>query len=271
MTFAPLFVLLMLAMPMGPLLAWKRGDLYGVAQRLMAAGAIGIFGIATTFAIMGAKPVLAPFGIGLALFVMIGAVTDIAERSGLRKVPLAVARRRAFGLPRSAWGTALAHFGLGLTLLGIVGEASWNSERIVSLKPTQSATIAGYELTFDGLVPRTGSNFREVIARFTVRQGGATIAVLEPSKRTFATRSMTTTEAALLTHGVSQLYVSLGDGNADGSIAARIYYKPLVLLIWLGAVVMVLGGGLSLSDRRLRVGAPRRKSKRAALAPQPAE
>src|SRR5690606_25700054 len=64
MTFAPLFVLLMLAMPLGPLLAWKRGDLYGVAQRLMAAGAIAVVGIAATFAAMGAKPVLAPFGIG---------------------------------------------------------------------------------------------------------------------------------------------------------------------------------------------------------------
>jgi len=271
LTFAPLFVLLMLVMPAGPLLAWKRGDFYGVAQRLMAAGALALLGIAVTFAAMGATPVLAPFGVGLAVFVMIGAVTDIAERSGLRKVPLSVARRRAFGLPRSAWGTALAHFGLGLTLLGIVGEASWNSERIVSLKPSQSTTIAGYELTFDGMVPRTGGNFREVIARFTVRQGGTTIAVLEPSKRTFAARAMTTTEAALLRRGVSQLYVSLGDSHADGSMTARIYYKPLVLLIWLGAVVMVLGGALSLSDRRLRVGAPRRKSKRAALAPQPAE
>ena len=274
LTFAPLFVLLMLVMPMGPLLAWKRGDIYGVAQRLMAAGGLALIAMAAAFAAMGAKPVLAPFGVALAVFVMIGALTDIAERSGLRKVGLSVARRRAFGLPRSAWGTALAHFGLGLTLLGIVGEASWNSERVVSLKPAQSTSLAGYELTFDALVPRTGGNFREAVARFTVRQGGATVGVLEPSKRTFAARGMTTTEAALMRHGVSQLYVSLGDSGADGSITARIYYKPLVLLIWLGAMVMVMGGALSLSDRRLRVGAPRRKSRSkrvATAAPQPAE
>ena len=72
---------------------------------------------------------------------------------------------------------------------------------------------------------------------------------------------MTTTEAALMTRGVSQLYLSLGDTNADGSIAVRLYYKPMVLLIWLGAVVMMLGGGLSLSDRRLRIGAPKPATK----------
>jgi len=68
---------------------------------------------------------------------------------------------------------------------------------------------------------------------------------------------MVTTEAALLTRGASQLYVSLGDTTNDGGVTARIYYKPLVLLIWFGPVLMAFGGLLSLSDRRLRVGAPR--------------
>jgi len=214
--------------------------------------------------------VLAPFGVGLALFVMAGALTDIVERAALRSVGPAIAARRALGLPRSAWGTAFAHFGLGVTLLGVVCETTWNSERIVAMKPGEATSVAGYELTFDGLLPRTGPNFREVVARFTVRQGGTPVAVLEPSKRTFSARTMTTTEAALLTRGASQLYVSLGDSNPDGSLAARIYYKPLVLLIWLGAVVMVLGGALSLSDRRLRIGAPKR-ARAVPAAPLPAE
>jgi cytochrome c-type biogenesis protein CcmF len=89
---------------------------------------------------------------------------------------------------------------------------------------------------------------------------------MTPSKRTFDSRSTTTTEAALMTRGLSQLYVSLGEVNSDGSVALRIYHKPLVLLIWLGAVVMALGGALSLSDRRLRVGAPK-PAARSTLAP----
>jgi len=269
MTFGPLMVPLLIAVPFGPMLAWKRGDILGVAQRLATAFAVGVIGIAATFAAEGAKPVLAPFGVGLALFVMAGALTDLVERTGLFRVPFATVLRRAGGLPRSAWGTALAHFGLGVTLLGIIGETGWSAEKIVTMKPGDVVTLRHYDLAFDGLVPREGPNYRELTAKFTVRRGSDVIGVLEPSKRSFATRQMTTTEAALLTRGVSQLYLSLGDQNPDGSIAIRLYHKPLVLLIWLGALVMVAGGGLSLSDRRLRVGAPKPAKARVAL--QPAE
>ncbi|MFZ0066528.1 MAG: heme lyase CcmF/NrfE family subunit [Pseudolabrys sp.] len=263
LTFAPLFIPLLLAMPFGPLMAWKRGDIFGAAQRLMAAFGIAFVVIVLTFAVGDRSSILAPFGIGLAAFVMIGAVVDIAERIGLFRVSLSVVRQRAAGLPRSAWGTALAHTGIAVTLLGIVCVSAWASERIVALKPSETVSISGYELSFDGVVQRSGANYRELAARFTVREGGVPVGVMEPSKRTFASRSTTTTEAALMTRGVSQLYLSLGDANSDGSVSVRLYHKPMVLLIWLGAVVMGLGGTLSLSDRRLRVGAPKPAAKSA--------
>src|SRR5471032_1158 len=109
LTFAPLFIPLMFAMPFGPLLAWKRGDVLGVAQRLMAAFAAGIIAIAVAFAVAGASSVLAPFGVGVAFYVMAGAVIDLVERTGLFRLPLATVRMRARGLPRSVWGTAVAH------------------------------------------------------------------------------------------------------------------------------------------------------------------
>jgi cytochrome c-type biogenesis protein CcmF len=271
LTFAPLFIPLMFAMPFGPLLAWKRGDVLGVAQRLLAAFGVAIVAIAVAFAITGATSVLAPFGIGIAFFVMAGAVTDLVERTGLFRAPLATVRMRAAGLPRSTWGTAVAHSGIAMTLLGVVCQ-TWATERIVALKPNQTVDLSGYEFRFDGLVQHTGANFREQAAKFTVRRGGDIVGLMEPSKRSFASRDMTTNEAALMTRGTSQLYVSLGDTNPDGSIAVRIYYKPLVLLIWLGAIVMMLGGGLSLSDRRLRIGAPKPATKSAAKSVlQPAE
>jgi cytochrome c-type biogenesis protein CcmF len=258
LTFAPLFIPLMLAMPFGPLLAWKRGDLYGVAQRLMAAAAIAVFGIAATFAVVeGGGPVFAPFGIGLAVWVIAGAATDLIERAGLFKLPSGIVLRRAAGLPRSAWGTAVAHAGIGISMLGIVAVTAWGSERIAQVKPGDTIQLGGYELTFDGALPRQGPNYRELVGRFTVRLGGNVMGVMEPSRRTFSARQMSTTEAALLTRGVSQIYLSLGDAGDDGSIAVRAYHKPLVLLIWLGAVAMFLGGALSLSDRRLRIGAPK--------------
>jgi cytochrome c-type biogenesis protein CcmF len=264
LTFGPLFVPLLLAVPFGPMLAWKRGDLLGVAQRLIAAFAAALIGIAAVFAVTRGGSVLAPFGIGLALFVMVGALTDLSERIGVLRVPFATAARRAGGLPRSAWGTTLAHFGLGVTLLGIVCETNWGSERIVTLKPSDVVSLSGYDLTFDAMATRQGPNYRELITRFTVRSSGGVIGVMEPSKRSFASRGTSTTEAALLTRGASQLYLSLGDPNPDGSLSVRLYHKPLVLLIWLGAAVMAFGGALSLSDRRLRVGAPR-PAKAAAL------
>ncbi|HTT47296.1 MAG TPA: heme lyase CcmF/NrfE family subunit [Pseudolabrys sp.] len=268
LTFGPLFVALMLAMPFGPLLAWKRGDLLGVAQRLMTAFAVGLVAVAAAFAIKGGASVLAPFGVGLAFYVMMGAIVDLVERTGLMRLPMATVRTRAAGLPRSAWGTAVAHFGIAVSMLGIISAGTWGTERIVAVSPGQTVSLSGYGLTFDGVTQQTGPNYTAQVAKFTVREGGVTIGVMEPSKRNFSARATSTNEAALMARGAGQLYLSLGDTNANGSIAIRLYYKPLVMLIWLGAVVMMLGGALSLSDRRLRVGAPKPAAKSAL---QPAE
>jgi cytochrome c-type biogenesis protein CcmF len=151
----------------------------------------------------------------------------------------------------------LAHAGVGIALIGIVCETTWNSEYIGSMKPDDVARIAGFELKLDGLTQRQGPNYREMVAQFTVSLDGEPLGAMTPSKRNFTTRGMSTTEAALKTRGVSQLYISLGDIAGGGAIAVRIYYKPMVLLIWFGPVLMAFGGMLSLSDRRLRVGAPK--------------
>ena len=269
-TFGPLMLPLFIAVPFGPLLAWKRGDLYAAVQRLTAAFALALVGAAAALALTWGGPVLAPFGVGLALFVMLGALTDLAERTALLRAPLPTALSRARGLSRSAWGTATAHFGVGVLLLGVVGETQWGAERIVSLKAGETVTIRGYDVRLDGLIPRAGPNYRELTAKLVVRRNGDEIGMLEPSKRIFAARQTTTSEAALLTRGFTQLYVSLGDTDASGATVLRLYHKPLVLLIWLGALIMVIGGALSLSDRRLRVGAPK-PARIKQTAPQPAE
>src|SRR2546429_885075 len=257
LTFAPLFVPLMIAVPFGPMLAWKRGDLVAAAQRLLAAGVSALVAIAVLWAWTGGGSTLAPLAIGLAVFVIAGALSDLAERTGAFRTPLAVAARRARGLPRSTWGSAFAHAGVGVALIGIVCETTWNSEHIATMRPDDVAKVAGYDLKLDGLTQAQGPNFREMVAQFTVTLDGRRLAVMTPSKRNFSTRGSSTTEAALLTRGASQLYISLGESTGDGAIAVRIYHKPLVLLIWFGSVLMAFGGLLSLSDRRLRVGAPK--------------
>jgi cytochrome c-type biogenesis protein CcmF len=269
LTFAPLFTLLLLAVPFGPMLAWKRGDLLGVTQRLLAAGVAGLIAVAMVWGWVRGGSALAPLAIGLGVFVIAGAVTDLAERTGLFRLPFATTLHRARGLPRSAWGSVFAHAGLGVALIGIVCETTWNSEYIATMKQNDVAHVAGYDVKLDGLFQRQGPNFHEMIAEFNVSHDGEMLSVMTPSKRSFTTRGSSTTEAALLTRGASQLYISLGDATAEGAIAVRIYHKPLVLLIWWGPVLMAFGGVLSLSDRRLRVGAP--KPARAKQRLQPAE
>ncbi|UYO55749.1 heme lyase CcmF/NrfE family subunit [Rhodopseudomonas palustris] len=269
LTFGPLMVPLLVAVPFGPLLAWKRGDLIGAAQRLIAAGVVALLAVAFVYAWVHGGAVLAPLAIGLAVFVIVGALVDIAERIALFRGPLSISLRRASGLPRSAWGTMFAHAALGVTLIGIVCESTWNSEYIAAMKPGDSTKLAGYEFKFEGANQRQGPNYRELLTQFTVTENGRLIGGMAPSKRSFITRGSSTTEAALLTRGFSQLYISLGDINEQGAVTVRIYHKPMVLLIWFGPILMALGGLLSLSDRRLRVGAP--KPAKAPRVLQPAE
>ncbi len=256
MTFGPLMIPLLLVVPFGPLLAWKRGDVWAVSQRLFAAFAAALAVTLFTFLFVDRAGVFAALGAGLSAWLVLGALTDLVLRSGLPGVPVPVALRRLAGLPRSVFGTALAHAGLGLTLLGIVSVTALEVEHFQVMRPGERATLAGFTLTFEALEPFRGPNFVEDRARFTVFRGGRAAGEIVSAKRVYTARQMPTTEAGIRTFGFSQLYVSLGDATADGGIVVRAWWKPLVTLIWLGPLAMMAGGLLSLFDRRLRVGAP---------------
>jgi len=152
----------------------------------------------------------------------------------------------------------LAHAGLGIVVIGIVATTAWRSESILALKPKETADIAGYQLTFEGVVPREGPNYRERVGLFKVTRDGQQVTELEPSKREFTVERSATTDAGIHASWRGDLYAVLGDQLKDGAYSVRLYFNPLVRLIWLGAVVIFIAGGLSLSDRRLRVGAPKR-------------
>ncbi|MEJ1118462.1 heme lyase CcmF/NrfE family subunit [Phyllobacterium sp. CCNWLW109] len=257
LTFGPLMIPLLAAVPFGPLMAWKRGDLLAVAQRLMTAFLGALLVVAAVLYQTSASGVLAAFGIGLAVWLMLGALTDLALKAGIGKASLKVAFQRLIGLPRSVFGTAFAHLGLGVTLLGIVATTTFATESVLVMKPGESIRAGGYTLRFDQIEPFKGSNFSEEQGRFTVLSDeGQPVTSLMAAKRFFPVRNMQTTEAGIRTFAFSQLYVALGDAAADGGIVVRIWWKPLVTLIWLGTVFMMAGGCLSLLDRRLRVGAP---------------
>jgi len=264
MTFGPLMIPLLFVVPFGPLLAWKRGDLYGVSQRLMTAFALSLIAAGIILWSTSAKSVLAACGIGLAAWLIFGSLTDLVLKAGIGKVSAGKAFARFKGLPRSVFGTALAHIGLGVTLLGIVSVTTFGTENVLIMRPGDTAQVQDYTLRFEGLRPLTGPNFTENRGTFTLLDADArNLGQIEPSKRFFPARQMPTTESGIRTLWFSQVYVALGDEPGDGSAVVRIWWKPAVTLIWYGALVMMAGALFSLADRRLRVGAPSRSRKTA--------
>jgi cytochrome c-type biogenesis protein CcmF len=266
LTFGPIILPLLLLVPLGPFLAWKRGDLGVAVQRLWLALVVALaVGLAVlSFSVRG--PWLAPAGMALAAWLIVGALTDLAAKVSLFRVPLATSLQRLLGLPRSALGTVLAHAGLGVMTAGIIAISLWRIELIVALKPGQSASVGDYTVTFIGEAPLTGPNYTGRVGSFRLSSGEREIATLRSEKRIFQPSGMPTTEVGLHQTLMGDVYVVMGDEAADGARAVRLYYNPLVNFIWLGAAFLFAGGLLSLSDRRYRVGAPRRVAATQAVA-----
>jgi cytochrome c-type biogenesis protein CcmF len=258
MTFGPLMIPLLLALPFGPALAWKRGDLAAATQRLLAAAAVALAAAVLVMAMSVRGPWLAPFGIALGIWVVAGAVADVIFRIKLGAAPFAESGRRLMNLPRAAWGGTIAHAGVGIMVIGIVATTAWQSEKILVMRPGERTDIAGYDLTYRNVVPNQGPNWREQSAILQVSHNGQAVTELTPSKRTYDQPPQATSEAGIYGAWSGDLYAVIGDETPDGGRVVRLYFNPLVKWIWFGAVVMALGGALSLSDRRLRIGAPRK-------------
>jgi cytochrome c-type biogenesis protein CcmF len=204
----------------------------------------------------------------LGAWLMFGALAELIERAGWPRHSLATAWTRLRGLPRSSHGTLIAHFGLGMVILGIVAVTAWRQEIIAPMKPGERLSLAGYTVTYLGEAPRTGPNYFAESARFLIATPAREIGTLVSEKRIFQPGNQPTTEAGIRAFPLGDLYVVIGDSLEGGGRVVRIYFNPLVSLIWLGAAIMGLGGALSLSDRRFRIGAPRRQR---SLSPTPAE
>ncbi|HWI26059.1 MAG TPA: heme lyase CcmF/NrfE family subunit [Stellaceae bacterium] len=267
-TFVPLMVPMLMAVAVGPMLAWKRGDLRGALQRLWLAAAGTLLALLVAFYVTHGGPVLAVLGLGLAAWVFLGVVIEWTDRIRLGRTPLAETWRRARTMPRAAHGMTLAHLGLAITVAGITASA-WQQERIDVVHPGGDLTVAGYVFHLDDVKTIPSPDFTAERADITVRKGNDIIAVMHPEKRSFAQQGATTSVTAIHTNLLADLYAALGDSDGKGGWTLRLYWKPLVPWIWIGAVFMAAGGIISLSDRRWRVGIAARA--RAPRGAQPAE
>jgi cytochrome c-type biogenesis protein CcmF len=265
LAFTPFMVILFIAIPLGSLLPWKRGDLGAVMARLWwaAAAALGLGGV--VWGLQTGNALLAPVGLALAAWLILGVFVEIGARAGLGRrgsgrASLGTALGRLARLPRADWGKFLAHGGLGLSVMGIAAVTAWEAEDIRLARPGDVIPLGGYEFHFDGVSEGQGPNYVYERGHFTAYWGSDPVAVLEPEKRLYPVQGQPTTEAAIDSGLARDLYLVLGDKQAGGDAwAVRVYIKPLANWIWLGALVMAIGGLVSLTDRRYRVGAAARR------------
>ena len=263
-TFVPLTAPMVIAMVIGPLLAWKRGDLGGAMTRLAAAGGLTVLICLVAYWLEGGRSVLAIFGIALAAWAITGALAELAARIRLFAIPLGDSLKRAVGLPRSAWAMTIAHAGVGVAIAGMTASTAWESETIDVAEPGQVFTVGGIDVRFDGAEPIEGPNYAAYRGTMVIVDSGLT---LHPERRWYPVAQMQTTEAAVRSTIWSDLYVVLGDPTEDGQWTVRMHHHPLVGWIWAGVIMMSIGGVIAMSDRRLRVGVPRRLAGHAAPAP----
>ncbi|HVA13121.1 MAG TPA: heme lyase CcmF/NrfE family subunit [Stellaceae bacterium] len=268
-TFVPLMVPALLAVAVGPLLSWKRGDLGAALQRLWIAFAAALAVALVGLYLAGFKPILALLGLALAAWVGLGSLSEWAERVRLFRARPQESWRRAINLPRASYGMTLAHIGLAVSVAGIAASA-FAVENIQMMHPGDAIPIAGYTLRYDGTEKIPGPNFTADRASVDVMRNGKTVEVLHPERRFFPLQQMTTSVTAIRSNLFADLYVALGDPDNTNGSTIRAYWKPLVPWIWMGAVIMALGGLLSLSDRRWRVGVAARRRMPAAH-PAPGE
>jgi cytochrome c-type biogenesis protein CcmF len=250
LTFAPIFFALLLLVPFGPQLGWKRGDAGAALKTLYPALGIALVAGLAVLAIASPRFLTGTLAFAVAGWLIGASVIDILKRKGARA---------------SAFAAALAHAGLGVSLMGVAGTTLWRSEALELLAPGETMQVGPYTLRFDGVTVDQGPNYQAQQAHIALMDNGRAVQELTPEKRFYPAEGQETINTSIRTTGLRDLYLALGDQRDRGRWTIRAYVSPLAPFIWLGALVMALGGGLSLWGRlRLRAPAP-------APAVQPAE
>lgn len=246
--FSPLMIPLLIVLPLAPLLSWKQSDFQILLPKLYFLLTLSFFVFALFFSWNRSGPWLAPFGLALSVWVMVGSFSEIFTRSGFSHLPIRLAFTRFVGLPKSMISTALAHFGMGVCLLGIVSVSAYEDEWTLTLSEGDSVPVRQFTLTHLGLESHVRDNYQEQLIHLSLTDGETPITTMSPSQRTFPSRQTQTIEASIYTFWFSQIYITLGE-TIDDLSTITIRWKPLVLFIWLGAIFMILSGIISLMFR----------------------
>ena len=247
LVFPIVMVPLLLVLGVGMHTVWRSTDASALARRLRWPAAIAILvGISLPWFAWGEAGLLTAIGS------IIGLTTGVWVIGSVLLNPIAQLRGKGPRLTRSMLGMHLAHLGIGMTVIGITVTSSFSIEIDQRIAPGESVTVAGYTFRFDGVQDRTGPNYQAVRGTFTVSRGERQISQMLPEKRIYRVQTSAMTEAGIDVGWTRDLFVALGEPLGDGSWSVRIQYKPMIRFIWLGALVMALGGLVAVSDRRYR-------------------
>jgi cytochrome c-type biogenesis protein CcmF len=266
-TFVPIMIPLLLIMVIGPVLKWKRDDLRGAIARLgyplLASALTAILVLVVTLG----RHVVAAALMAVAVWLVAGSLAVFAHRTRLGRAQLTTTLKLARTAPRAFYGLVLAHAGIGITLAGITGMTNWATEKIGMLRLGEAMELSGYVLRLRSVDDVRGPNYDADRAIFDVTRNGRYVTQLASERRFYPVRQQQTIAAGIRTNLISNLYVAVGEPDGNGAWAVRFYYHPLMPWVWIGALVMALGGFVSLSDQRLRIGVPQRLAHNAAVVP----
>ena len=252
--FTPFAFAIAVALPIGAVLPWKRAQL-GRAMRLMSGVALLTIALLGLFYALGTGRSLAGLiTLALGVWLVAGAAVDLWQRTGQGR-EIAAKFSRLTRLPRADWGKAVAHAGLGITFIGVGALVTYQIEDIRVAQIGEEFDVGAYHLTVRDVREVQGPNYISTMAFVEVAKDGRIVDVLTPEKRIYPVAGMPTTEAGIDSGFTRDVYVALGDPQLDGGWAVRTWIKPFANWIWGGAIIMALGGALSLTDRRYRVAA----------------
>jgi len=257
LTFVPLCLPLLVVMGFGPMMNWKRDRITELVRRLRWPLGLGGLALAGGMVAFGLDKALAAVGIALGIWLIAASALVPVRRwkLGSRSVEASLAAIRT--TPLAVWAVALAHLGIGVTAIGVSAMSAFGQDTVLRMTPGAVTSFAGRTITLDSLQPIVGPNYRADRATFSIA-GGDGPAVLTSEQRFYPSSQDQTTEAGIGGTILGNLYVSVGERDPTGAVVVRMWHHPFVGWIWGGAVLMALGGAVSLSDRRLRLGAPSR-------------
>jgi cytochrome c-type biogenesis protein CcmF len=265
--FVPLMVPAMFLMGIGPIARWKKASLPELAVRLRWAFLAAVVTALILPFVLGQWKPLVSLGLMLALWIVFTAGLNIWERVKTTSGQLSVYQKLRTQT-RSYYGMHLAHLGVAVFVVGVTLVTGYQSEQDVRMDVGDTVNAGGYTFRFNGVTNVPGPNYRAARAEIEVSKNGNVVNRMYPEKRSYIATENVMTETAIDTGLFRDLYISLGEPVSGGAWSVRVYYKPFVDWIWGGAVLMAMGGGLALSDRRYALAARKqREALRATAAP----